>query len=89
LDRLGLDELMKRAKSEAERGDPAAERFANVFKVVHAEYQQERAELAVLLRGTDGSRGMASGSNKADSDLVRGWLTSEPSRLPEGHPRFS
>jgi len=84
LDRLGLDELMKRAKSEAERGDPAAERFANVFKVVHAEYQQERAELAVLLRGTDGISWSGERINKADSDLVRGWLTSRAFSIAGG-----
>jgi acyl-CoA dehydrogenase len=84
LDRLGLDKLMERAESEAARGDRDAERFANVFKVVHAEYQQERAELAVLLKGVSGLGWSGEAVSKADSDLTRGWLTSRAFSIAGG-----
>lgn len=84
LDRLGLDKLMERAKLEASRGGRDAERFANVFKVVNAEYQQERAELAILLKGVGGLAWSGQPVSRVDSDLTRGWLTSRAFSIAGG-----
>jgi alkylation response protein AidB-like acyl-CoA dehydrogenase len=84
LDRLGLDALMLRAAKAARDGDRRAERFASVVKVFHTEYQQERADLSVLLRGGDGLSWRGEGVAQSDLDLTRSWLTSRAFTIAGG-----
>jgi alkylation response protein AidB-like acyl-CoA dehydrogenase len=84
LDRMGLDALMFRAAGAVRDGDRRAERFASVVKVFHAEYQQERAELSVILRGGDGLWWRGEGVAQADLDLTRSWLTSRAFTIAGG-----
>src|SRR5882757_492384 len=84
LDRLGLDALMDRAKSEAARGDARAERFANIAKIVNAEYQQERAELAVHLLGEKGVTWSGGDRDTQDMSTTRDWLTSRAFSIAGG-----
>src|SRR5882757_1907062 len=84
LDRLGLDALMDRAKSEAARGDARAERFANIAKIVNAEYQQERAELAVHLLGEKGMTWSGGDRDTQDMSTTRDWLTSRAFSIAGG-----
>ncbi|WP_111511489.1 acyl-CoA dehydrogenase family protein [Mycobacterium kyogaense] len=84
LDRLGLDALMLRAAAAARSGDQRAERFASVVKVIHTEYQQERADLSVSLRGRDGLCWRGEGVAKSDLDLTRSWLTSRAFTIAGG-----
>jgi acyl-CoA dehydrogenase len=84
LDRLGLDALMLRAAKAARDGDRRVERFASVVKVFHTEYQQERADLSVLLRGGDGLSWRGEGVAQSDLDLTRSWLTSRAFTIAGG-----
>jgi len=82
LDRIALEQTMRRAERLAGAGDPGAERFANIVKVRYAEHQQERAELVTLLRGWDGVAW--TGAAPADESRMRAWLTSRALSIAGG-----
>jgi acyl-CoA dehydrogenase len=84
LDGMALDALMLRGAEAARSGDRRAERFANVFKVAHAEYQQERADLSVLLRGRESLVWRGEGVSQSDLELTRSWLTSRAFSIAGG-----